>query len=92
MEVPPWVSLLCFILKKTKTIRHLGLSRSPENECLRLFESKYAFRIFLYELFSFYKKVSSTLDHFFFEIFYCTTPPPTQMIFYLFLLVNNRTV
>ena len=46
-----------------KTIWHLGLSRSPGSKLLRLFESKYQYYIFLYEIFSFCEKVPSTLDH-----------------------------
>ena len=40
-----------------------GYSKSPGNKFLRPFECKYEYCIFLYELFSFYEKVPSTLDH-----------------------------
>ena len=62
MEVPPWVSPLCFVPEKN----NLGLSKSPGNTFVRPFESKYEYCIFLLELFSFYKKVPFALDHAYF--------------------------
>ena len=42
---------------------HLDLCRSPGNKFLRPFERKYEYCTFLYELFSFYKKVPFGLNH-----------------------------
>ena len=56
-----------------KAIWHFSLSRSPWNKFLRTFESKYEYRIFLHELFSFYEKVPSALDHAGFFVKYFTT-------------------
>ena len=61
MEVPSWVSRP--FLVPAKNIWHFSLSRRPGNKFLRLFEAKYEYCIFQYELFSFFEKVPSALDH-----------------------------
>ena len=76
MEVPLLVSTLYLV--REKTIWHLGLSGSPRNKLLRLFESKYEYCIFIYELFSFYEKVPSSPDHALVFSKYFTAPHPLQ--------------
>ena len=77
-----------------KTIWHLSLYRSPRSKFLWPFESKYEYCIFLYELFLFYEKLPSPLDHadFFRNILPHHTPSNPNNIFYGFLLVDNRTM
>ena len=67
-----------YVWYRKKTIWQSGLSRSPGNKFLRSFERKCEYCIFLWELYSFYKKVPSALDHAYFFSKYFTAPNPLQ--------------
>ena len=78
-----------YVWYRKKTIWQSGLSRSPGNKFLRSFERKCEYCIFLWELYSFYKRVPSALDHayFFRNILPHQTLSNPHVIFYRYLLI-----
>ena len=67
---------------RKKKIWDLDLSGSLGYKFLRPFESKYEYCTFLYEIFSFYKKIPSAFDHAGFFPKYIAAPHSLQLKWY----------